>query len=150
MKAIRINPYSQEVEELTVFDLNSNQGVYELLSTPDHPIDCYERVLVGPGHYAYIDESGGLPHHNPTHFWKLPTTPWIAGMGLILGETSDREDWADCIVDGEIVIKFILMKTLEEMNAADLPENNFSVIGFDTAEELFDYLEKQSGDSDGD
>ena len=142
MQALKINPYDQTVVAFD-FDGSEFSNMYTELSSKDHPIDIFERVLIGPGHYAYIDESGALPHHNPTHYWKLPTTDWIAGMAIILGDKG--EDWAGTNMPPEVISDFIDWGTKETMTP---PSTRHEVIGFDSVDDLMAHLTggKPSGD----
>lgn len=140
MRAIKVDPYTNTVKVID-FDGSDHRNMYTELSSDGHEVDCFERVPVGPGHHAYIDESGALPHHNPTHFWKLPTTPWIAGMAVILGEIDhggeEGVDWSDTMISIKAVWSFMQFGTPKTMEP---PSTEWEVKSFDTPEEMFKFL----------
>lgn len=93
MRCVLINPYTQLISECefggTIGDM------YNLLSPEgERPVDCFERVPLPQGNWVYVDESGLLNQRK--RGFVVPTYPDpLAGIGVILGETENREDWDD-------------------------------------------------------
>lgn len=88
MKAILIDPFNETVTE--VEHTGNYKHIYELLSHPEHPVDCFTAVRLGNGDAIYVDDEGLLK--DPKHFfvWKGYPQP-MAGKGLLLGSNDEGE-----------------------------------------------------------
>ena len=140
MRALKVDPYTNTVKVID-FDGSDHRNMYTELSSDGHEVDCFERVSVGPGVHAWIDESGATERKNPTHYWQLPTTGWIAGMAVILSETDyggeDGPDWSACHIPVPAIHQFIKFGVKGEI---EVPSTEFFVRAFDTPDELLQFL----------
>lgn len=141
MRAIRINPYTEKVTEFD-FDGSDYKNMYKELTFESHKVDCFQMINMGPGVNAYIDESGALPHHNPSHHWKCPSTDWITGMAIVLGETED--DWGD-LPEMKLWISFddfesnIIFDGIRNPDFK-LPSSKMEIHSFDDVESMMGFL----------
>lgn len=88
MKAILIDPFNETVTE--VEHNGDYRHIYELLSHPEHPVDCFTVVGIEHNDAIFVDDEGLLK--DPKHFfvWEDYAQP-LAGRGLVLG-TNDEGD----------------------------------------------------------
>lgn len=86
VRAIRIDPFAQTVEEVQ-HNAADYTAIYDQLSVPDHKVSCFTIVGIDErenGDSIFVDDEGLLKGN--THFfqWQGYAQP-LAGCGLILG-----------------------------------------------------------------
>lgn len=84
MRAVLIDPTTQTITEVTDY-IDTLQGMYDALSSPDCKVGDINSVRVGQFSYLWVDGEGYLKTPTPPLFeWGGYGQP-LAGKGLILG-----------------------------------------------------------------
>lgn len=84
MRAVLIDPTTQTITEVTDY-IDTLQGMYDALSSPDCKVEDINSVRVGQFIYLWVDGEGYLKEPTPPLFeWRGYGQP-LAGKGLILG-----------------------------------------------------------------
>lgn len=104
IKAVVINPFTRTITE-TRLARDQHGSVYGALRDtifPDRDLGYLEHLSVGMSHGLYIDEEGVLRDWDEQAFFKLGAELVIAGIGVIVLDTSDGES-ADCFLPVDLV-----------------------------------------------
>lgn len=89
VKAILICPFSRTVTEVQ-HNAKNYRHICELLSHPEHPVDCFTCVSINDVDAIYVDDNGLMNDPKKFFLWRGYQQP-MAGRGLILGTDQDGE-----------------------------------------------------------